>query len=186
MYLIIGQANWCRKLLKGNNCPSNEFVTTEEGCKQAALALGLSYSGIVEAASYAAGCFSIQNDAFCNKISDPSLTYPERFLLSGGICLNRSRHCIVFILVITKYLSYTCVESFFFIAIVGSWSEWGDWSCTVTCGEGVKIRERTCNNTLTDPLSADCTIDGSNSTEIRQCGLDKCLQGNQIMLAVYR
>ena len=70
---------------------------------------------------------------------------------------------------------------FFFIAFVGTWSEWGEWNCPVTCGEGVKIRKRTCNNTLTDPLSVDCTIDGSNSTEIGQCRLDECLQGTVIV-----
>ena len=104
LYIIIGQVNWCRKLLKGHNCPIDELITTEKGCKQAASVLGLSYSGIVSAASYAAGCFSIQEDAFFNKISDPSLTYPERFLLSGGICLNKSMQGTLCILVITKYL----------------------------------------------------------------------------------
>ena len=39
------------------------------------------------------------------------------------------------------------------------------------CGEGVRTRERTCNNTLT---GITCTIDGSNATETRKCQQDKC------------
>ena len=63
-----------------------------------------------------------------------------------------------------------------FIAIVGSWSGWSMWtSCSEACGEGVKIRERTCNNTSSEPGSVDCAIDGSSSKETLQCKLDPCI-----------
>ena len=93
-YIILGASNWCRMISKGRNCPNTEIITTEKGCKQAAEELGLSYSGVVDAASYAAGCFSIQEGVFFNKLVDPSSTYPERFLFSGGVCLNLGIRCI--------------------------------------------------------------------------------------------
>ena len=85
----IAESTWCYQKPKGHNCPFHETIKTEEGCKLAADTLGLSYSGSVGAANYAAGCFSIQQDAFFNQIVNPSSTYPDRFLFSGGICLYR-------------------------------------------------------------------------------------------------
>ena len=93
----VAESTWCYQKPKGHNCPTNEIITTEEGCKMAAETLGLSYSGTVGAANYAAGCFSIQQGAFSNQIVDPSSTYPERFLFSGGICLYRGNSNFYFI-----------------------------------------------------------------------------------------
>ena len=61
-----------------------------------------------------------------------------------------------------------------FVEIVGSWAAWNQWSnCSVMCGEGVRTRERTCNSpTILTGIS--CTIDGSNSTENRQCQTNEC------------
>ena len=61
-----------------------------------------------------------------------------------------------------------------FIEIVGSWAAWNQWSnCSVMCGEGVRTRERTCNSTII-LTGISCNIDGSNSTENRQCQLNEC------------
>ena len=49
----------------------------------------MSYYGEWDSPSYAAGCMSIQQGAFFNKIVDPALTFPKRLLYSGGVCLNR-------------------------------------------------------------------------------------------------
>ena len=102
IYMRIAESTWCYQKPKGHNCPIDAIITTEEGCKLAAGALGLFYSGTVAAANYAAGCFSIQQGAFFNQIVDPSSTYPERFLFSGGICLYRGNSNFHFICVVLK------------------------------------------------------------------------------------
>ena len=62
---------------------------SEENCKLASKELNLNYYGAENSANYAAGCMSIQEGAFFNKIVDPSLTFPEKLLFSGGVCLNK-------------------------------------------------------------------------------------------------
>ena len=52
----------------------------------------------VEAANYAAGCFMLRRGVFFNKITDPALTYQDKFLRSGGICLNTGKISLVCIL----------------------------------------------------------------------------------------
>ena len=169
---------------KGRNCPNTEIITTEEGCKQAAKELGLSYSGVVDAASYAAGCFSIQEGVFFNKLVDPSSTYPERFLFSGGVCLNLGIRCIFSKMFISGELKnsnsstfYSYFKTSMFVEIVGSWSKWNTWTdCSVRCGKGVQTRIRTCNSASAEHQRANCTIDGSSTTETRKCQLDPCIQ----------
>ncbi|KAI8513398.1 hypothetical protein Bbelb_100370 [Branchiostoma belcheri] len=49
----------------------------------------------------------------------------------------------------------------------GSWSDWGPWSdCSVTCGFGTEIRDRTCTNPAPENGGADC--DGPDQ-ETRNC-----------------
>ncbi|KAK7499826.1 hypothetical protein BaRGS_00008917, partial [Batillaria attramentaria] len=55
----------------------------------------------------------------------------------------------------------------------GGWGSWGPWSaCTVTCGEGVVQRERTCDSPPPDPeCGSPCT--GPSTERIRtRCGPD--------------
>ena len=82
--------NWCKAYDTGRNCPEDDTIKTEKTCKLAANALSLKYATSVRGTHYAAGCFWIQGAAFFNRIVDPSLTYHERFLRSGGVCFNRS------------------------------------------------------------------------------------------------
>ena len=87
--IYIPIVHWCRKLSEGRNCPVNEIITMEEGCKQAAEALGMTYEGSIGSASYPAGCFAIQQQAFYNPIVDTSSTYLETYRLGAGVCLYR-------------------------------------------------------------------------------------------------
>ena len=62
-----------------------------------------------------------------------------------------------------------------FAAIVGSWSGWEEWgNCSTSCGNGYQVRARNCTNPRVDHIKVDCTIDGSRSTDKRQCKLIPC------------
>ena len=87
--LPIDDSNWCSPYPIGHNCPKNTIIDTEEGCKRAAMSLGLHYMVALYEPKFAAGCYSIQNDVWFNTIIDTSLTNPESVLLTGGVCLNR-------------------------------------------------------------------------------------------------
>ncbi|KAE8595015.1 hypothetical protein XENTR_v10015432 [Xenopus tropicalis] len=54
----------------------------------------------------------------------------------------------------------------------GNWSQWSSWTdCTKTCGEGVKMRSRTCDSPL--PLGEGNYCEGPSS-EIMPCHLAEC------------
>ncbi|CAH2281689.1 SCO-spondin [Pelobates cultripes] len=54
----------------------------------------------------------------------------------------------------------------------GNWSEWGSWSvCTKSCGEGVRIRTRSCNNP--SPLGDGDYCEGPKE-DTEPCFLAKC------------
>ena len=97
-FITTDESNWCSIYLKGHNCARNETIVSEEGCKLAAKSYGLGYEMSVEAANYAAGCFMLRRGVFFNRITDPALTYQDKFLLSGGICLNTGKITSVCIL----------------------------------------------------------------------------------------
>ena len=72
---------------------------------------------------------------------------------------------------------YSYFKTSMFVEIVGSWSKWNTWTdCSVRCGKGVQTRIRTCNSASTEHQIANCTIDGSSTTETRKCQLDPCIQ----------
>lgn len=55
-------------------------------------------------------------------------------------------------------------------SVDGIWNAWGVWGeCAVTCGGGLRLRQRTCDGPYYD--GADCE-GPSNDTEI--CGTDPC------------
>ncbi|KAH3754741.1 hypothetical protein DPMN_189422 [Dreissena polymorpha] len=54
----------------------------------------------------------------------------------------------------------------------GGWSSWGSWqSCSVTCGGGLKLRNRTCTNPTTTLYGKTC--DG-NSEAYAVCAKTAC------------
>ena len=47
-----------------------------------------------------------------------------------------------------------------------TWSSWGSWSdCSVTCGKGMRSRDRTC------PVNGACV---GNEDEVQYCGSTEC------------
>ncbi|XP_052086524.1 properdin-like [Mytilus californianus] len=57
------------------------------------------------------------------------------------------------------------------IPVNGGWCPWLDSSCSVTCGDGVIVRTRTCDNPPPSDVGQNC--DGSK-TETSHCNLGKC------------
>ena len=56
------------------------------------------------------------------------------------------------------------------VAVDGIWNQWGKWGeCTVTCGGGIRLRQRTCDGPYFN--GTDC-IGSENDTEI--CETDLC------------
>ena len=57
----------------------------------------------------------------------------------------------------------------------GGWGSWTDWNaCTVSCGGGEQTRTRDCNNPQTQCNGAECTVDGSTSTDTQKCNDNDC------------
>ena len=49
------------------------------------------------------------------------------------------------------------------------WNDWSDWGeCSATCGEGTRMRKRTCNNILNKVL---CVGD---DTQVEKCNQELC------------
>lgn len=54
----------------------------------------------------------------------------------------------------------------------GQWGVWSEWSrCSVTCGKGVKTRERACNNPKKETDGKDCQ---GERTETKECESAAC------------
>ena len=56
--------------------------------------------------------------------------------------------------------------------IVGNWGLWSGWSyCSVSCGGGVQIRKRLCNNPEPENGGAECRGPG---TSAKNCNRFEC------------
>jgi hypothetical protein len=57
-------------------------------------------------------------------------------------------------------------------AVDGGWSSWSQWSsCDVTCGNGLLLRQRTCNNPTPQNGGLDCP---GHKIEKKSCSLQLC------------
>ncbi|WAR30228.1 CADN-like protein, partial [Mya arenaria] len=58
------------------------------------------------------------------------------------------------------------------IYFVDGWNSWSTWSsCSVTCGQGLKHRHRTCNETIGTTLGGGCI---GNDQEYAECYITIC------------
>ncbi|XP_071825837.1 semaphorin-5A-like isoform X2 [Apostichopus japonicus] len=86
----------------------------------------------------------------------------ERSEISLSSPKNQVRLC--------PYNSQKCIGDKY--TVDGRWSCWSDWSeCSVTCGMGVRTRERLCNSPIPQNGGADC--DGPTIEE-GQCDAGEC------------
>ena len=64
----------------------------------------------------------------------------------------------------------------------GYWAGWGSWqTCSVTCGGGTQIRERTCTNPAPQHGGAICVGLGSSDQD---CNTQVCISEYQISIWV--
>ena len=81
--------------------------------------------------------------------------------------LGLSTHAIRLLLFCSKF-TLIC-----FLLGDGSWNSWGEWGdCSVTCGDGVKTRIRTCTNPPPNDGGNDCV--GDSSSETSACSTTNC------------
>ena len=81
------------------------------------------------------------------------------------VCL--STHAILLLLFCSKS-ALIC-----FLIVDGNWNSWGEWGdCSVTCGDGVKTRIRTCTNPPPADGGKDCV--GDSSSETSACSKTNC------------
>ena len=60
-----------------------------------------------------------------------------------------------------------------FLIVDGNWNSWGEWGdCSVTCGDGVKTRIRTCTNPPPTDGGKECV--GDSSSETSACSTTNC------------
>ena len=82
-----------------------------------------------------------------------------------GLCL--STHAILLLLFCSKS-ALIC-----FLIVDGNWNSWGEWGdCSVTCGDGVKTRIRTCTNPPPTDGGKECV--GDSSSETSACSKTNC------------
>lgn len=67
------------------------------------------------------------------------------------------------------------------IEVTGQWSMWTDSSCSVTCGDGIITRSRTCDNPAPKDSGPDCI---GSSNETIQCNLDPCPEFATLVISV--
>ena len=64
-----------------------------------------------------------------------------------------------------------------YIAVHGGWSDWSEWSdCSVTCGNGTQVRERSCTNPA--PMFGGRDCEGVRQ-EVRECFPRHCPSKNR-------
>lgn len=86
---------------------------------------------------------------------------------NGGSCQNENGH-----------YNCSCLGSFKgknceIVIVNGGWSNWSEFSeCSVTCGDGVRLRSRICNNPLPDSDGLQC--DPTKSSENMACNVKDC------------
>ena len=60
----------------------------------------------------------------------------------------------------------------YFTPVDGSWSNWSEYTaCSVTCGDGVSVRTRTCSNPA--PAHGGRSCDGE-AREEKKCNMPPC------------
>ena len=58
------------------------------------------------------------------------------------------------------------------VSVDGQWSGWNDWTgCSATCADGIRSRDRLCNNPSPQYNGNDCP---GNSNEMQTCKLREC------------
>ena len=63
-------------------------------------------------------------------------------------------------------------QVYLFLSVNGGWGAWGNWStCSVTCGNGTRYRDRECDNPSPSAGGDEC--DG-NATENQTCNDQDC------------
>jgi len=74
---------------------------------------------------------------------------------------------------IRQQCPHTCAQ-----AVHGDWGEWSDWDmCTVSCGQGVQKRQRSCDHPAPKNGGKECAMKGGNGMkeiEIKNCMANKC------------
>ena len=78
-----------------------------------------------------------------------------------------------------KIGKFICI---FYSSIVnGQWGDWSGWTaCSVTCGDGVKNKTRSCDDPAPAHGGSHCT---GNGVEMEACN-DKACPGKQVLLAL--
>merc|ERR1719220_1508096 len=88
--------------------------------------------------------------------------------------------------------SCTCMEGYIghhcetkVLPVHGGYSEWGDWStCSTTCGEGQKVKRRTCTNPPPSNGGNDCSkLSRVGLEKIKSCKIKDCLAVEEAMKA---
>ena len=88
------------------------------------------------------------------------LRYVSNRNRKGGVRFTRSIALIWF-----RSLKYV------FAVLPAQWQDWGAWSqCTVSCGQGLKMRARSCF----DPESGNNQACSGSSTEVEECNEEEC------------
>ena len=61
---------------------------------------------------------------------------------------------------------------FYYFSVDGEWSSWSSWStCEVTCGGGIIIRTRTCDDPEPSNGGEDCV---GSAIEVDECNMQEC------------
>ena len=75
---------------------------------------------------------------------------------------------------VVKIVAKPSVTNGIFLCVIvdGSWGQWSQWSlCSKTCGDGVHVRSRICDDPKPAAGGASCT---GTSTQEKYCRLRDC------------